>query len=111
MATDERINEIYREIYDYFERKDKEGCDERIRSLDVESLDANELVSYLTVTLSASSELPHREEFFNKAKVSLIERGEYEEGLLNGLEGTLEQESRCRQAIKLINYATSLRKD
>ncbi len=44
------------------------------------------LLGLLTVTLPARSKLMQRAAFFKSVKMELVERGEYEQGLLDGLE-------------------------
>jgi len=61
-------------------------------SVDDHSIDI--LLGMLTTTLPASSRLPARSQFFNDVERSIRNRGEYEDGLLTGLEGCQPDGSR-----------------
>jgi len=86
MATVTRIDEIYNEIDEMLWDKRFGQCDEVLRRMDLERLDVDEIISYLTATLSARSNLLFRQEFYHRAEKILRERREYKEGLLKGLE-------------------------
>jgi len=85
MATNKRIDEII-DVIDENLRADRfEGVDNTLRSLDVRILDTDELIAYLSSTLPAKSKLPYRPEFYSSAEIEIRNRGEYEKGLLDGL--------------------------
>jgi hypothetical protein len=63
-----------------------EGLDMILQRLHAGELPVDVLLGLLTATLPAKSRLPSRAEFFTATERILRERGEYEEGLLTGLE-------------------------
>lgn len=60
--------------------------DSEIATLDITSLDIDLLIGWLTATLPAKSKLPSRGEFFSQVRVEIKKRGQWEKGLLTGLE-------------------------
>lgn len=104
MFSDEQLDELYDSIEDHLERRSYTELD-CIFQQGPASLHTDEILGYLIGTVIVASELPHREGFFREAEVVIRERGEYEKGLLYGLEGTVEQERRAREARKILNLA------
>lgn len=60
--------------------------DSEIATLDITSLDSDLLIGWLTATLPGKSKLPSREAFFKQVREEIKRRGQWEKGLLTGLE-------------------------
>jgi len=57
-----------------------------LRQVDVRIFSTDLLLGILTATLPAKSKLPSRTPFFGKVEAIIKRRGEWEKGLLTGLE-------------------------
>lgn len=90
--VDTLIDGILDRIYDWFDdhlRNQRYGAVNRAlisACRRAESYHADVLIAYLTVTLPARSKLPSRRYFFRGVEAELKRRGEWEPGLLDGLE-------------------------
>lgn len=78
-------------IYDSVDENLRMGKFQQLDSIlaqeQIADLSVDLLLGILTATLPARSQLPSRQKIFEKIKNTLIVRGEYEDGLLVGLEG------------------------
>jgi len=86
MASDKRLDEIVNKFDELFKKEEFNKGDELLRSANIEGLDTDELLSFLTATLPAKSKLPYRPTFYALAELAIKRRGDYQECLLLGLE-------------------------
>ena len=86
MTIDTELDEIYDLIDDLFHVGEFERVNSILQDLDLKNTETDLLIGYLTATLPAKNKLPYRETFYRKVEKLLKERGDYEDGLLNGLE-------------------------
>lgn len=84
--TEEAIDTIYERLDDLLCEHNYYEVDSCFQRMDSDKIPLDILLSVLTVTAHASDELPNRGLFFARAKKALSQRGELEEGLLDGLE-------------------------
>jgi hypothetical protein len=83
---DAALDVLYDRIDDLLKRKQFGVAEVLLRQAEVDSLSPNVILGILTATLPARSKLPSRAKFFTEAEASLKARGEWENGLLDGLE-------------------------
>jgi len=103
--TAEKVDQIMDEVDNFYRVGDRDGLNDRLISLDLKTLSVDEVVTYLSSTLRAYSDIPYRAEFFEKSKKELMERGECDEEMFRRLEGTPENQRRELEAIHVINQA------
>ena len=75
----ERIDQVMRD-------GDFDVLDSVLKTLDAEHLSLDVILGVLTATLPARRRLPTRKTFFQEAERTLRARGEYDDGILTGLE-------------------------
>ena len=63
-----------------------DALDHRLSTIDVGQTDTDLLLAWLTATLPVRYQLPARPELFAETKRVMIERGDFEPGILDGLE-------------------------
>lgn len=85
--TDAALDLLYDSIDELMRNKGLPQLDSTLANLRVSDLSVDMLLGILTATLPARSHLPSRATLFNEIEKALRGRGEYEEGLLTGLEG------------------------
>ena len=85
--TDSALDLLYDAVDELLQRGEFEKLDSMITNVAVADLSENILIGLLTATLPARSRLPIRPKFFAEVEETLRKRGEYEDGLLSGLEG------------------------
>jgi hypothetical protein len=83
---DSALDALYDRVDDLLKTEEFETLDGMLRQAKVESLSADVLLGLLTATLPARAKLPARANFFAEAEASIKARGEWENGLLAGLE-------------------------
>lgn len=91
LASDGLIDAALDLLYDSVDEMlwkddDLSQLDSILTDIEVEGLSVDILLGILTATLPAKGRLTARGKFFDKIKRELVDRGEYEEGLLSGLE-------------------------
>lgn len=84
--SDAALDVIYSNINYYLTQGRIEMVDSLLRILDPATLSVDLLLGLLTATLPARYVLPSRAQFFSAVQNELKKRGEWEEGLLTGLE-------------------------
>lgn len=84
--VDAALDVLYDRIDDQLKRKQFGVTDTLLRQAKVDLLSPDVILGILTATLPARSKLPSRAKFFAEAEASLKARGEWENGLLAGLE-------------------------
>jgi len=84
--TDAALDLIYDSIDQMLRNGQFSDLDTLLVRLPTNTLSADMLLGVLTATLPARSRLSNRMEFFHNVEASLKERGEFEDGLLTGLE-------------------------
>ncbi|MCH7989825.1 MAG: hypothetical protein IID46_11845 [Planctomycetes bacterium] len=84
--TDAALDLIYDSIDEMLRNGQFSNLDSLLVQLPTNTLSPDMLLGVLTATLPARSRLSNRKEFFHNVEASLKERGEYEDGLLTGLE-------------------------
>jgi hypothetical protein len=84
--TDAALDVVYESVDQLMRTGRFDELDEIVKHLQVVDFSRDLLLGILTATLPAKSRLPSRTELFRHAEKALRERGEYEEGLLIGLE-------------------------
>ncbi len=86
----DRLNSALDLVYDSIDEMLRTGklsqLDSILATIPVNELSRDLLIGFLTATLPARSRLPARKKLFADTMRSLSERGEFEEGLLTGLE-------------------------
>lgn len=85
--TDAALDLLYDAVDEMLRRREFPEVDAILRDANVADLSINILIGLLTVTLPARSRLSSRAEFYTRVEDILRQRGEFEEGLLTGLEG------------------------
>lgn len=85
--TDAALDLLYDAVDDLLRRGNFDRIDELLQDVATSDLSLNVLLGLLTATLPARSRLRSRTEFFQRVDETLRIRGEWEEGLLVGLEG------------------------
>jgi hypothetical protein len=83
---DAALDILYDRVDDLLKARDFSTVDELLRQADVSSFSVDVLLGLLTATLPGRSKLPARSKFFRDVEVCIKERGEWEFGLLAGLE-------------------------
>lgn len=83
--TDDMLDEVYDVVDNMILKSDFSALNSLIEELVVKELSADKMLGFLTATLSVKSKLPARIKFFDDIKQELTIRGEYEEGILAGL--------------------------
>lgn len=84
--VDAALDVLYDRVDDLLKASQFSAVDNLLRQADVASISVDVLLGLLTATLPARSKLPARAEFFADAEASIKARGEWEDGLLAGLE-------------------------
>ena len=84
--TDAALDLIYDSIDDLMRNEEFQRIESILARISITDLSTDILLGILTATLPAKSRLPNREEFFNAVEQTIRQRGEYEEGLLAGLQ-------------------------
>lgn len=84
--TDAALDLIYDSIDDLMRNEQVQRLDSILASIPITDLSTEILLGILTATLPAKSRLPMRAGFFNAVEQTIRQRGEYEEGLLTGLQ-------------------------
>jgi len=84
--TDAALDLIYDQIDTLLRSGDLPRIDAVLQRADVNSLSTDLLLGLLTATLPARTRLASRRGFFNRVEAVLRKRGDWEDGLLNGLE-------------------------
>jgi hypothetical protein len=84
--TDLALDLLYDAIDQMLREARFEELDAIIAGLPIAECSLNLLLGFLTATLPARTRLPVRPRFFAEVKTELQNRGEFEEGLLTGLE-------------------------
>lgn len=77
---------VFNEVDALFYSGDFAAVDKALLNISVNSSSADLLVSLLTATLPGKGRLSARKAFYSSVELSLKKRGEYEDGLLRGLE-------------------------
>lgn len=85
-SIDEQLDDIFDQCNSLFDQSKFEECDRILSKVPIEETGTDLLLGYLTATLPARRSLPYRPEFYRKTEEIIRKRGEWEEGLLNGLE-------------------------
>ena len=83
---DDELDLIYDSIDSLLFDGNFEFVDECLRIIDCEKIDTDLLLGWATITFAARSKLSHRKEFMKRMSHIIRQRGEMEDGLLNGLE-------------------------
>ena len=81
-----RTDIIYGAMDNLFRAKDFALADLLVMTTPVHSLSSDELIALLTATLPARSKLTARRDLYVQVAEELKERGDWEDGLLDGLE-------------------------
>ena len=84
--TDAALDLIYDSIDDLMRNEEFPRLDSILARISITDLSTDILLGILTATLPAKSRLPARAELFNAIEQTIQQRGEYEEGLLIGLQ-------------------------
>jgi hypothetical protein len=84
--VDAALDVLYDRVDDLLKAKQFTTVDSLLREASVASLSVEILLGLLTATLPARSRLPARSKFFGEAEASIKARGQWENGLLAGLE-------------------------
>lgn len=86
MTTDEILDDLY-DLIDSMMREGRfDEIDEMLEAVSVNDCSINFLLGILTATLPGDAHLKRRAQFFDDVKTTLIDRKEYEDRLLAGLE-------------------------
>ena len=90
LANDDHIDAALDVLYDRVDaslkKKQFQKIDDVLSEVDVNTLSVDILLGLLTATYPAKSKLPSRVAFFSAAEAAIKARGEWEDGLLAGLE-------------------------
>jgi len=84
--VDAALDVLYDRIEDLLKAKQFLALDELFQQAIADSMSVDIILGLLTATLPARKRLPTRSRFFATAESSIKTRGEWEEGLLTGLE-------------------------
>jgi hypothetical protein len=84
--VDAALDVLYDRVDDLLKAKQFPAVDDLLRQANVGSISVDVLLGLLTATLPARSKLAARSRFFADVEASLKARGEWENGLLAGLE-------------------------
>jgi hypothetical protein len=78
------------EIFDHVDKLQWAGhlgtLNEELGNLRPEELDTDTLLAWLTTTLPSRSRLPYRKRLFDATEALIKSRGEWEHGIMDGLE-------------------------
>jgi hypothetical protein len=85
--TDAALDLIYDQVDEWLHRPQFDRLDSILANLPVADLSIHLLLGILTATLPAIRRLDSRTRLFQEIERVLKDRGDYEEGLLVGLEG------------------------
>lgn len=85
-SIDKQLDFIYDLFDDLMRLNNLKEIDEILLGIDVKKFSIDILLGILTATFPVHSKLLNRHKFFEDVKAVLIERNEYEDGLLKGLE-------------------------
>lgn len=85
MVTDRELDTIVDRVDEMLRKGQFEEYDIELRELNVKQLTSDEIITHLTLSGRARSKLPYHFDFYAKAEKTLKERGDYSEGLLDGL--------------------------
>jgi hypothetical protein len=83
---DSMLDAIYNNIDDMLLAGKFSTVDNLLISTDCDKHSVDMLLALLTITYAARQHLPHRQEFYTMVEKSIRDRGEWEDGLLYGLE-------------------------
>jgi hypothetical protein len=83
---DPALDVLYDRVNDLLKARNFSALDMLLRQVDADAFSVDILLGLLTASLPAKSKLPSRSKFYAKAEASIKQRGEWEEGLLTGLE-------------------------
>ena len=83
---DSALDALYDRVDDLLKTGEFEALNDMLQDARVGSLSTDVLLGVLTATLPARSKLPARAKFFHDAGAAIRGRGEWENGLLAGLE-------------------------
>ena len=83
---DAALDVLYDRVDDLLKAKQFPAVDDFLRHANVGTLSVDVLLGLLTATLPARSKLPARAKFFGDVEASIKTRGQWENGLLAGLE-------------------------
>jgi len=85
-----RIDSALDVVYNYIDEMLLAGkfseLDDRLSSTECDEYSVDLLLALLTITYAAKRHLPHRQRFYAQVEQSIRAKGEWEEGLLYGLE-------------------------
>src|SRR3990172_8235788 len=83
---DSALDVLYDRVDDLLKARQFSTVDDLLRQADVGSISVDVLLGLLTATLPARSRLAARSKFFADVEAAIKMRGEWEDGLLAGLE-------------------------
>jgi hypothetical protein len=83
---DAALDVLYDRVDSLLRGKQFAAVDDLLQQVRVNALSVDVLIGLLTSTLPARSKLPSRAKFYSESEASIRQRGEWEEGLLTGLE-------------------------
>lgn len=84
--VDAALDVLYDRVDDLLKAKEFSTMDVFLRQANIDSLSVDILLGLLTASLPAKSKLPSRSRFYAEVESSIKRRGEWENGLLTGLE-------------------------
>jgi hypothetical protein len=84
--VDTALDLLYDEMDVFLKNQQFKLIDNSLGIIEAGSLSADLLIGILTTTLPAKTKLPSRRDFFSRVEATLKKRGEWEDGLLVGLE-------------------------
>ena len=82
----ENVTIIFRRVEEMMQYGHLSELNDRLREIDVDATDTDLLLAWLTAILPVRYQLPARLELFAETKRVMIERGDFEPGILDGLE-------------------------
>jgi hypothetical protein len=84
--TDSALDVVYNYIDEMLLAGKFSEVDDRLSSTECDEYSVDLLLALLTITFAAKRHLPHRQRFYAQVEQSIRAKGEWEEGLLYGLE-------------------------
>jgi hypothetical protein len=84
--TDSALDLLYDKVDELLKTGEFEKLNQILADSSPEELSIDMILGLLTSSLPARSKLPARADFFEKSEAAIKSRGEYEDGLLSGLE-------------------------
>lgn len=84
-SLQETLSAIYSESDEMMSSGRFEDLDRKIAELNPREMSVDVMLGWLTATLPAKSKLPARSRFLSACLAEIVERGEWESGLLTGL--------------------------